>query len=153
MFKPLLGTLILASTIALSACNTTPFSSDTPQTHLTQLQNQRWVVTQIGSLQIAATPKNQHVPYIQLDAINRQISGSDGCNRIMGTYQTTGSQLSFSELASTKMICLDANMLLASQFTEALSKVAHYQVYNHSLKLLDRHGNVLMQLSSRIATP
>ena len=51
--------------------------------------------------------------------------------------------------ASTEMACLD-NEGLDQKFKEALSKVTHYQVYGKTLKLMDRHGNLLIQLESAV---
>ena len=47
------------------------------------------------------------------------------------------------------MACLD-NDGLDQKFKEALSKVTHYQVYGKTLKLMDRHGNLLIQLESAV---
>ena len=40
---------------------------------------------------------------------------------------------------------------LDQKFKEALSKVTHYQVYGKTLKLLDRHGNLLIQFETPTA--
>jgi len=42
------------------------------------------------------------------------------------------------------------NDQLDQKFNEALAKVTHYQVFGKTLKLLDRHGNLLIQLESAV---
>jgi len=52
-------------------------------------------------------------------------------------------------MAGTKMACLN-NDNLDQKFNEALAKVANYQVFGKTLKLLDRHGNVVLQFTSPV---
>ena len=47
------------------------------------------------------------------------------------------------------MACIN-NSAVPQQFQEALAKVTHYQVFGKTLKLLDRHGNLLLQFGSAI---
>lgn len=54
-------------------------------------------------------------------------------------------EINLGQLASTKMMCQNTAEL-SSKFNEALNKVAGYQVYGQTLKLLDRHGNPVLQL-------
>jgi len=44
-------------------------------------------------------------PQLVLDADGR-VSGSDGCNRMMGSWSESDGQIQLSELASTMMACL-----------------------------------------------
>jgi copper homeostasis protein (lipoprotein) len=64
----------------------------------------------------------------------------------MGTYQATGDTLVLSQMASTKMACIDST--IPNQFNAALANVTNYQVYNNTLKLMDRHGNLLIEFAS-----
>jgi copper homeostasis protein (lipoprotein) len=48
-------------------------------------------------------------------------------------------------MASTKMACIDNT--LPNQFNTALANVTNYQVYNNTLKLLDRNGNLLVEFT------
>jgi len=47
------------------------------------------------------------------------------------------------------MACLDNNNV-SQKFNQALDQVANYQVFGKTLKLLDRHGNVLIQFKSSV---
>lgn len=145
MFKPIFSAAMLSASLLLTACHTTAINTHPLQSH--QLQTQRWTLTHLGTNVLPANLQVQ--PYLQFDAASKQIRGSDGCNRIMTSYQLSQNQLHFSQLSSTKMMCRDANMLLASQFSEALQQVTSYRIEAQTLQLLDRKGQVLMQLNNR----
>ena len=65
----------------------------------------------------------------------------------MGSYVVKKHEINLGQLASTKMMCQNT-VELSSKFNEALNKVAGYQVYGQTLKLLDRHGNPVLQFKS-----
>ena len=115
---------------------------------MAQLQNRTWVLTHIGNTEIKSKP-NQQIPSLQFDAATQRVNGTDGCNRIMGSYQAGRDTLMLSQMTGTRMACLDTQQT-AQSFHEALSKVTHYQVFGKTLKLLDRHGNPVLQLKSPI---
>ncbi len=47
-------------------------------------------------------------PYLILKTEGNRVIGSDGCNRLMGSYELKkGNHLSFSEIGSTKMACMN----------------------------------------------
>src|SRR5262247_2948095 len=47
----------------------------------------------------------QREAHLQFQAGGR-VSGSDGCNRITGTYQRSGDRFRFGQMAGTQMLCL-----------------------------------------------
>ena len=67
----------------------------------------------------------------------------------MGSYEAGRDTLILSQMAGTKMACLDNNNV-SQKFNQALDQVANYQVFGKTLKLLDRHGNLLIQFSSPV---
>ncbi len=150
MLKKLFAVGILGTAIAFSGCETTPSASATIETaNLVQLQNRSWIATHIGNTEIKTVPTAHNIPSLQFDAATKRVSGADGCNRIMGSYEAGRDTLLLSQMAGTKMACLDQNNV-APQFNEALAKVANYQVFGKTLKLLDRHGNVVLQFTSPV---
>lgn len=149
MRTSLLSLSLLSSVLFLSACQSLPSNANQKSAqNLASLQNRTWIATQLGNTDIKTTPNARNIPNLQFNVSN-QVSGADGCNRVMGTYQTKNDKLEFAQLASTKMACIDDNGV-PQQFSEALSKVKRYQVFNKTLKLLDQHGNVLIQFSSPV---
>lgn len=152
MNKLLLSTL-LASTFAFTACTTTstaPTTSTEASTPAasTQLANKTWSLTHLDGVAIAQTD-TQKVPNLQFDSATQRVSGSDGCNRVMGGYTATGFQLKFGALASTMMACIgDDNANISSQYGPALAKVASYQITDQILVLKDTNGKVVLQFTA-----
>ena len=150
MLKKFFAVGILGAAIALTACQSTPnAASNIEAANLVQLQNRTWIATYIGNTEIKTVPTARNVPSLQFDASTQRVSGSDSCNRIMGSYEAGRDTLILSQMAGTKMACLDNNNL-SEQFNAALAKVANYQVFGKTLKLLDRHGNVVLQFTSPV---
>ena len=148
MLKKLLAVGILTATVAFTGCETMPGASASIETaNLVQLQNKTWVATHIGNTEIRLPAGEQNVPSLQFDSATQRVSGADGCNRLMGQYTAGSDTLAFAQMAETMMACGN-NTNVSQQFKQALARVTNYQVYGKTLKLLDRNGNVLIQLSS-----
>lgn len=149
MFEKLIASGLLMTSIMLTGCQTTPPPSNTLEaTHIQQLQQRTWVLTQIGNSEIQTVSNQYQPPSLQFSA-DQRLSGTDGCNRIMGRYNAGNDVLTLSQLATTRMACINSNVI-PQQFQEKLAKVTHYQVFAKTLKLLDRQGNLLLQFSSAV---
>ena len=73
------------------------------------------------------------------------VAGKADCNRYHGTYtESGGGMLSFSALASTKMICSEDVMGQGSSFLAAMEKVAAYAIEGSQLSLMDASGALLL---------
>jgi len=69
-----------------------------------------------------------------------RLSGSDGCNRIAGTYQRTGDALTFGQLVGTQMACVNTGEI-EQAFGEAIKNTAHLAVTGDRLRLSDNAGS------------
>ena len=70
-----------------------------------------------------------------------EVSGSGGCNSLMGSYTTTEPDgLTFGPLASTRMACPDDVMQIEQEYLAALANVATYQLEADRLTLRDASG-------------
>lgn len=65
-----------------------------------------------------------------------RISGSGGCNRIMGKATINGSAITFGPIASTRMACVPAAMDQEQKFITALSEVRFWRVDAPRRKLI-----------------
>jgi len=127
-----------------SVAKATPSASSQSQSQSQQptlLYQQHWVATEINGFQVESSEKT---PQIQFDSSSKRFSGSDGCNQIMGSFNTADDHLSFGEIASTKMMCPDANSLTATQYQQALAKVTSYRASSQLLVLFDQNGQTLI---------
>ncbi|GAB4369741.1 MAG: hypothetical protein Kow00121_09890 [Elainellaceae cyanobacterium] len=62
------------------------------------------------------------------DFADGRITGSGGCNRFMGGYETQGEQLSIGPLASTFMACEEAVMNQETRYLSALQGAQRYEI-------------------------
>ncbi|WP_130804185.1 META domain-containing protein [Acinetobacter ihumii] len=152
MLKQWIISSSLISCLIITGCATTTSAPTQPQTKSesttsaqvdsqNQLYTQHWMATEINGFQVQSSEK---IPQIQFDAASKRFSGSDGCNQIMGSFNTSDDNLSLGQIATTKMMCTDANSLTATQYQQALAKVARYRVSSELLVLFDQHGQTLI---------
>ena len=142
MLKAIISTTLITTALFVAACTTTPSANQQAQ-NLALLQNKNWELSYIGATEYNADPKVHNSPSIQFGA-DLRVSGSDGCNRLMGLYAIKGQHITLGQLGSTDMYCKNT-MQFAGQYTEALNKVKGYQFYNKTLKLLDQYGNRVLE--------
>jgi heat shock protein HslJ len=84
---------------------------------------------------------------ITLTLADGQANGFAGCNNYFGSYETTGSDLTFGPLASTKKACEGDVGQREAEFLAALERVASYRVERSHLTLLDSSGALVMALT------
>ena len=153
MLKKYFGITLLGAMIALSGCETMPTQTSASQIsaiNQANLVQRTWTATQLGNSMLKTEANRQNLPYLNFDAATQTVTGSDSCNRIRASYAAGRDTLQLGQLATTRMACLNNNNL-DQKFHEALNKVTHYQVYGKTLKLLDRHGNLLIQFETPTA--
>ena len=153
MLKKYFGITLLGAMIALSGCETMPTQTSAGQIsaiNQANLVQRTWTATQLGNSMLKTEANRQNLPYLNFDAATQTVTGSDSCNRLSGSYVAGRDTLQLGQLATTRMACLNNNNL-DQKFHEALNKVTHYQVYGKTLKLLDRHGNLLIQFETPTA--
>ena len=111
-----------------------------------RLANNRWRPIRIGYENVIV-PAGQHEPWIQLDPRQKRVTGSGGCNRISGTYQSGDSTLRFGALITTKMAC--PSLQTETKFLHALADTRRYRISGRVLELVDEHGQPLARLEER----
>jgi len=84
----------------------------------------------------------QQAPYIQLDSDSHRVSGSGGCNRLMGGYELAGDHLKFTRMAMTRMACAHGGYTEAA-FAKALDHVTSWKIVKGKLLLFDVDLRVL----------
>ncbi|WP_298845982.1 META domain-containing protein [uncultured Salinicola sp.] len=90
---------------------------------------------------------NQREAHLVLDAQGR-VSGSTGCNRLMGGYRLEGDTLTFTQLASTRMACPGEMATLEQGWLATLSETAHYSISGQSLVLKNAGDRTLARLKA-----
>jgi uncharacterized lipoprotein YbaY/heat shock protein HslJ/uncharacterized lipoprotein NlpE involved in copper resistance len=130
-----------------STCSQPPTSADsqTPTVRIPALRGTTW---QLQALQDGATPTLLTPPAraveLLLDPDNERVSGSGGCNRLIGGFQLNGEQLRFSRLASTQMACPPEVMGYERRVVAALEQVRRFQIDKRNLLLQNERGRTLL---------
>ena len=137
-----------SSSQATAAPNTTSAPADTQAAN--PLLHSRWQLTQLRGEAVAGS-NPERAAHIVFGPANR-IAGSDGCNRLMGSYSLEGEQLNLGQLVSTRMACLDSTAP-AEEFTRALGEVASYRLEEEELELLGAEGDSLARFTRNEQQP
>lgn len=74
-------------------------------------------------------------PELTADFAGERVSGSGGCNRFMGGFETKGNQLSIGPLASTFKACQQPIMQQETTYLAALQDAQRYEVNKDGLQI------------------
>jgi len=124
--------------VALAALLT--LSASTAMAQSTPLEGTYWKATELAG-KPAPAQDSQHEAHLQFESGGR-VSGSDGCNRITGTYERKGEQVAFGQMAGTQMACVNTSGT-EEPFRDALKNAARLTVVGNRLELYDAAGTRL----------
>jgi heat shock protein HslJ len=93
-----------------------------------------WNLIELDGSPIAAS-SSESQPYLYLQAQDDRLSGSLGCNRLLGSYDLSGDSLQFHSLASTQMACANMSMDVETKILEDLKLVTSFQISGDVLSL------------------
>lgn len=82
-------------------------------------------------------------PYLFLQSAAKTISGSTGCNALMGNYQIAEPQALKIQALAGHMACDDA-LAQEAEIMDVLGRVTRYQLQQNMLYLYDQNGALLM---------
>ena len=128
--------------------NTSPNASPAPAPRPMAPPSLRGTLWKLQALQDSSGPTliepPGRPPELMLAVDQERVSGTDGCNRLMGAFQLAEEELSFSRLASTKMACLPEVMAFERRYSEALALVRRWSIDKRNLLLQDATGRTLL---------
>ncbi len=117
----------------------------TPAPEALPLTGTPWRLTSIADGAAVSSVMAGSEVTAMFDANGSSVAGSAGCNTYNGTYtEGGGGMLSFSALATTKMMCAQDVMAQESAFLSAMEQVAGYAIDGTQLQLLDKAGAMLL---------
>jgi copper homeostasis protein (lipoprotein) len=105
------------------------------------INNTAWKLTHLGR-QLVDTSELPLEPFLELRTGRAEFSASDGCNRVVGSYEQDGTRLTFSIGAVTRIGCPDGNQV-SRDFSDALAATRSWNVGDAELELLDERGRVV----------
>ncbi len=123
----------------------------TPQapTEALPLEGTAWTLTTIAkpdTQAVSSTIAGTRVT-AQFDA--GTVSGSGGCNTYHGTYEASGTSLTFGPLAATRKMCEQDVSTQEQGYLAALDATASFTIDGDQLSLSDDAGQMLLQFSGR----
>jgi heat shock protein HslJ len=111
------------------------------------LESTYWKLMEIGGM-AAVGASNTNEANLVLNAEGKKLTGSTGCNPILGSYKLRGGSLSFKPAGMTKMACPDALMKQEEAFIEILKETNKYRIEGETLELRDKK-DVLAKFQAR----
>lgn len=124
-----------ATSLLLSACSTPQPPALTDPTALAG-QTYRWKLGETASGQTSMVVFGQE----------GRLSGFAGCNRIMGSWKAEGTALTFTGVATTRMMCDQASMKIEEKFLGYLRDAAGAVSTPTGIDLVNAEGKVLVNL-------
>ena len=118
-----------------------------PTISVAPLENTYWKLIRLEDQPVTGI-SNEKEPYFILNSETGRVSGSGGCNRLTGSYKLDGNHLSFSQMASTMMACIEG-MDTENEFLKALNEVSKWKITGQHLELSNASGNVVASLEAR----
>ena len=112
------------------------------------LRGTLWRLQALQTLQDGGGPTLGEPPSrpaeLLLAADRERLSGSGGCNRLIGGFQLNGEEIRISQLASTQMACAPPAMAFERRYVEALAQVRRWSIDKQNLLLQDARGRTLL---------
>jgi len=104
------------------------------------LRGTYWKLVRLGDNPVAAAME-QRKAHLVFAADGLQVAGSDGCNRLSGSFELDGERLRFGRMASTRMSCPD-DLDQQQRFRRVLEQVERHRIRGSHLELLAATGAV-----------
>jgi heat shock protein HslJ len=144
-------TILLMLIFLLTAC--TPRASQPPIPSASQaassFENTHWLMVSFGP--IGAEKPVVEGPSVTLLAADDKVGGSGGCNSYGGAYEITGDQLSFHNINSTLMACVDAQIMQQEQrYFEALQSAGTFEVKDNRLTITYDSGQGVLEFEMAV---
>ncbi len=131
----LLGVLCVAPAFSQTASGSTESRKDSgPETSQPSAVETQWNLIELNGSAVTV-PSSEGQVYIYLQQDGDKLSGSDGCNRFLGSFDLSGSSLQFHSVAQTLMACRGGFTDRESEFLDALKLVTSYQISENVLQL------------------
>jgi copper homeostasis protein (lipoprotein) len=110
------------------------------------LRGTYWKLVRLHGTPVQVAEK-QREPHLILANYEPRISGSGGCNRVTGSFESDGDKLRLGRMAATMMAC-PSGMEQERRFLQSLEKVERYRISGSHLEMLDAQGAVIARFEA-----
>lgn len=105
----------------------------------------RWRVKELLGSPLGPAAGGARAPHLEFEAAHLRLSGSGGCNRLMGSFALEGQRILFKRVITTMMSC-PQGMAQERSLIEALGQVQRWHVEDRILMLMNWQQQVLVKL-------
>ena len=99
------------------------------------LEDTEWTLIEVAGMLVHKGDGPE--PNFTLHAADKRMSGSSGCNRLVGSYELSGDSLHFKPMAMTRMACQEALMKQEQALEKAFAATTSYKLVGATLELRD----------------
>ena len=97
-----------------------------------------WKLVELNGNVIPPVEKGRREAHFILKNQDNRVTGSTGCNNLMGSFELSGSmddnRIGFSPMATTRMACVDVNY--EQEFLNVFEDCDRYSIQNDTLTLI-----------------
>jgi putative lipoprotein len=115
-----------------------------------RIENVRWVLVSLDGQPLPAQDPGK-APYFVLNSDGHRVTGSGGCNELIGTYTLNGQALQMMRGPRRELQVCSADMERERAFMFALATTEQWAMQGPRLRLLDRLGAQVAVLEARAA--
>ena len=126
--------LLSASILLTIGCSSNKKSADT-------LLHDIWVLESIDGQTYSRVESQSLHPTIEIYLADERFSGNTGCNNMNGKLTVDGNRISFSDIVTTKMFCVDVD---ETSFLSDLGKANNYKIEKMRLYLFEDEKEILV---------
>ncbi len=128
----------LISALSIQACQSTAHSN-------VPLLNTYWKLITLEN-KLVVVPEGEKEPHLQLKN-NDQVKGFTGCNQFSGTYQQNKNNLAFSNIASTRKMCVQ-HTKQEQKFLTILNETERYKVIDSHMKVFNSENQEVAEFKA-----
>ena len=110
------------------------------------LEDARWRLTQLQGEPVLSG-EGLRVPELMFDGNGHRLYGSDGCNRLTGSYELERGQVRLDPVGATRVTCPDDDGM-QRRFAEMLARVESWNLLGRQLEFYDARGQRLARLEA-----
>jgi heat shock protein HslJ len=107
------------------------------------LEGRTWVAERIKGQAVGAAVRSTFT------IASGKVTGSAGCNRLMGSVSVAGGSIAFTGVATTRMACAEAAMAQERAFLEVLAAARTFRMDGGVLTLRDAAGTEVARLKEQ----
>jgi heat shock protein HslJ len=146
-------TILMILILLLAAC--VPQASQPPAPNASQaassFENTHWSLVSFGPA--GAEKPVAEGSSVTLLAADGKVGGSGGCNSYGGAYEISGDQLSFHNINSTLMACVDEQIMQQEQrYFDALQSAGTFEVKDNRLTITYDDGKSVLVFEKAVTT-